>query len=111
MKQTIKDLPDGTYTLRASVMSSGGQNECVLYANSENKEYTASLKSKMSNWTDIVVKDIVIENGECEVGLYSDAIANSYVRIDDLYLTRNYDGTVIDGKLNKNIPVTIHSLH
>ena len=24
MKQTIKDLPDGTYTLRASVMSSGG---------------------------------------------------------------------------------------
>jgi hypothetical protein len=78
----------------------------VLYANSGNKEYTASLKSKMSNWTDIVVKDIVIENGECEVGLYSDAIANSYVRIDDLYLTRNYDGTVIDGKLNKNIPVT-----
>lgn len=107
MKQTITDLPDGTYTLRASVMSSGGQNECVLYANSGNKEYTASLKSKMSNWTDIVIKDIVIENGECEVGLYSDALANNYVRIDDLYLTRNYDGTVIPGKLNTNVPTEL----
>lgn len=104
MKQTIKDLPDGTYTLRASVMSSGGQNECVLYANADDKKYTASLKSKMSDWTDVVVKDIVIENGECEIGLYSDAIANSYVRIDNLYLTRNYDGTVIEGRLNTNIP-------
>ena len=72
----------------------------------EIKSTLTSLKFKNENWTDIVVKDIVIENGECEVGLYSDAIANSYVRIDDLYLTRNYDGTVIDGKLNKNIPVT-----
>jgi len=103
MKQTITDLPDGTYTLRASVMSSGGQNECVLYANTNGKDYSASLKSKMSNWTDIVIKDIVVENGECEVGLYSDTTANNYVRIDDLYLTRNYDGSVIPGKLNTNV--------
>ena len=104
LKQTIKDLPNGIYTLRASVMSSGGQNECVLYANTNNKNYTASLKSKMSNWTDVVVKDIIIENGECEIGLYSDSPANCYVRIDDMYLTRNYDGTVIEGRLNKNVP-------
>ena len=104
IKQTITDLPDGTYTLRASVMSSGGQNECVLYANTSGKDYAASLISKMSSWTDIVIKDIVVENGECEVGLYSDTIANNYVRIDDLYLTRNYDGTVIEGKMNTNVP-------
>ena len=104
IKQTIKDLPNGIYTLRASVMSSGGQNECVLYANTNNKNYTASLKSKMSNWTDVVVKDIIIENGECEIGLYSDSPANCYVRIDDMYLTRNYDGTVIEGRLNTNVP-------
>lgn len=104
LKQTIKDLPNGIYTLRASVMSSGGQNECVLYANTNNKNYTASLKSKMSNWTDVVVKDIIIENGECEIGLYSDSPANCYVRIDDMYLTRNYDGTVIEGRLNTNVP-------
>ena len=107
IKQTIKDLPNGIYTLRASVMSSGGQNECVLYANTNNKNYTASLKSKMSNWTDVVVKDIIIENGECEIGLYSDSPANCYVRIDDMYLTRNYDGTVIEGRLNKNVPTVL----
>ena len=52
----------------------------------------------------IVVKDIIIENGECEIGLYSDSPANCYVRIDDMYLTRNYDGTVIEGRLNTNVP-------
>lgn len=104
LKQKITDLPDGIYTLRASVISSGGQNECVLYANTNGNNYTASLKSKMSNWTDVVIKDIVVENGECEIGLYSDTAANNYVRIDDLYFTRNHDGTVIEGKLNTNVP-------
>lgn len=106
LKQTIKDLPDGIYTLRASVKSSGGQNECILYASTGENQYSASLKSQMSNWTDIVVKDIVIENGECEIGVYSDALAGNYMRINDLFLTRNYDGTVVDGKPNTNIPVT-----
>lgn len=104
MKQTVSNLPDGTYTLRASVISSGGQNECVLYADTGDKKYSTSLKSKMDSWTDVVVKDIVVENGHCEIGLYSDASANQYVRIDDMYFTRNYDGTVIPGRLNTNIP-------
>lgn len=104
MKQKISDLPDGTYTLRASVLSSGGQNECLLYADADGVRYSTSLKSQMNGWTDVVVKNIVVSGGECEVGLYSDAPANTYVRIDDLYLTRNYDGTVIEGKLNTNVP-------
>lgn len=106
LKQQITDLPDGTYTLRASVKSSGGQNECVLYANTNDNKYTASLKSKMNGWTDIIIKDIVVENGECEVGLYSDALAGNYVRLNDLFLTRNYDGMVIEGKPNTNVPIT-----
>ncbi len=107
LKQTIKDLPDGTYTLRASVKSSGGQNECILYANADDQKYTASLKSKIDSWTDVVIKDIVVENGECEIGVYSDALAGNYMRINDLFLTRNYDGTVIDGKPNTNVPKEI----
>ncbi len=106
MKQLVTDLPDGTYTLRASVMSSGGQNECVLYAETGSENYSLSLKSGMDNWTDVVIKDIEVRNGECEIGLYSDALANNYVRIDDMYFTRNYDGTVIEGKPNINVPGT-----
>ena len=109
LKQTIKDLPDGTYTLRASVKSSGGQNECVLFANTEDRQYTASLKSKMDAWTDVIIKDIVVENGECEIGVYSDALAGNYMRINDLFLTRNYDGTVIDGKPNTNVPTMLQN--
>jgi len=110
MKQTVKELPDGVYTLRASVKSSGGQNECKLYAKTDENEYSASLKSEMSDWTDIVIKNIEVRNGECEVGLYSDANAGNYVRIDDMYFTRNYDGTVIEGKPNTNVPGAKNSL-
>lgn len=60
----------------------------------------------MNEWTDIVIKDIEIKDGKCEVGLFSDANAGNYVRIDDIFLTRNYDGTVIEGKINTNVPDT-----
>ena len=91
-KQNVKELPDGVYTLRASVMSSGGQNECVLYANNGDTEYSASMKSATNGWTDIVVKDIEVRNGECEIGVRSDANAGNYVRFDDMYFARNSDG-------------------
>lgn len=106
MKQTISDLPDGTYTLRAIAKSSGDQNNCKLYLKTDDKEYSKSLKSSMNEWTDIVIKDIEIKDGKCEVGLFSDANAGNYVRIDDIFLTRNYDGTVIEGKMNTNVPDT-----
>ncbi|MCD8391087.1 MAG: Ig-like domain-containing protein [Firmicutes bacterium] len=95
MKQNVENLPDGTYTLRASVKSSGGQNECLLYAVADGEEYSVSLKSEMSDWTEVVVKDIVVRNGECEVGLYSDAYAGNYVRLDDVYLTLNADSAEV----------------
>ncbi len=104
LKQTVKDLPDGTYTLRASVKSSGGQNECILYANAGDKKYTASAKNGGGQWETLVISDIEIKDGECEVGLYSDTVGGKYAYIDDMFLTRNYDGTVIDGKPNTNVP-------
>ncbi len=104
LKQTVKDLPDGTYTLRASVKSSGGQNECILYANVGDEKYTASAKNGKGQWETLVIKDIEIKDGKCEVGLYSDTVGGKYAYIDDMFLTRNYDGTVIDGKPNTNVP-------
>ncbi len=95
MKQTVYNLPDGTYTLRALVKSSGGQNECKLYASAGGTEYSTSLKSAIGDWTEVVVKDIVVTGGECEIGLYSDAYAGNYVRLDDVYLTRDIDSAAM----------------
>lgn len=90
LKQTITDLPDGTYTLKAWVRSSGGQNICKLYAVSDGEELNYSLKTPIDEWTEVVVaSDIEIKNGKCEIGLYSDAHANEWVQIDNLSLVRN----------------------
>lgn len=92
LKQKIEDLPDGVYTLKAWVKSSGGQNICKLYALSGGKEVNYSLKTPVDNWTEIVVADdIIVTDGKCEIGLYSDANANDWVRIDNLSLIKNID--------------------
>lgn len=104
MRQKISDLPDGIYTLRAIAKSSGGQNECKLYLKTDKKEYSSSLKASMNNWTDVVIQNIEIKNGECEIGLFSDACAGNWVRLDDVFLTRNYDGTIIEGEMNTDVP-------
>ncbi|MBQ7574772.1 MAG: Ig-like domain-containing protein [Clostridia bacterium] len=94
--QNVKDLPDGIYTLRASVMSSGGQNECVLYINNGEMEYSESLKASTNGWKDVVIKNIEVKNGECEIGVRSDANAGNYVYFDDMYLTKNSDTSTKD---------------
>lgn len=92
LKQTITDLPDGTYTLKAWVRSSGGQNICKLYATSGGRELNYSVKTPIDEWTEVVVaSDIHVKDGKCEIGLYSDAHANEWVQLDNLSLARNIE--------------------
>lgn len=103
LKQTVKNLPDGEYTLKAWVRSSGGQNISELYAKSADKKSTYSLKSAINDWTEVVIPDIEVKNGECEIGLYSDAYANNWVLIDNLSLTKN-SGVFEDGPIQTGKP-------
>ncbi len=92
MKQTVTGLPNGTYTLKAWVQSSGGQNTCNIYAkNSDGTENIYSLKeTAISAWTQIVVSDnIQVTGGQCEIGVYSDGPAGKYVYLDNLTFTKN----------------------
>lgn len=95
LKQTVSDLPDGEYTLKAWVKSSGGQNICKLYAkNSSGEEVSCSLKGGISEWTQITLSDsITVTDGICEIGLYSDSSAGNWVQLDNMSLTRNYEAT------------------
>ena len=41
-------------------------------------------------------KDFEVKNGECEIGVRSDANSGNYVRFDDMYFTKNTEpGTLI----------------
>lgn len=89
IKQNIDGLSDGKYTLKAWVKSSGGQDICKLYAASGGKEFNCPLKTAIDEWTEIVISDIEVLNGQCEIGLYSDAHANEWVQLDNLVFVRN----------------------
>lgn len=90
LSQEIDNLLDGEYTMTAWVKSSGGQNVCSLYAQTSGEKYTKSVKLPTDEWTEVVVADnIIIKDGKCTVGLYSDAHANEWVQIDNLRLVKN----------------------
>lgn len=91
LKQTVSNLPDGKYILKALVKSIGGQNKSELYAEADGSRYTYSLKTAINDWTEIVIPNIEVKNGECEIGLYSDAYANNWVYLDNMSLVRSYD--------------------
>lgn len=104
LKQEITGLPDGEYTLKAWVRSSGGQNVCKLYAkDSSGEEISRSLKGGMTEWTEVTLPgSITVTDGKCEIGLYSDSEAGNWVQLDNLSLTKNtasvsrYDSGVLE---------------
>lgn len=81
-------LPNGTYTLKAWVMSGGGQNANQLYAkNYGGAERTLRLPTT-SSWTQIQITGINVTNGQCEIGIWSDANAGQWSNIDDVEFFR-----------------------
>jgi hypothetical protein len=105
LKQEISNLPDGVYTLKAWVKSSGGQKECSLYAISDGNRNESALNIPVDEWTGFETDGIIVENKKCEIGLYSDADASQWVQIDNLSFTKNNDITenITRGKAAKII--------
>lgn len=83
-------IPNGTYTLKAWVKSSGGQKAATIYV----KNYgvsgkSASINTAIATWSQITISDIVVTQGKIQVGIWSDAYANNWVNVDDITLTRD----------------------
>ena len=82
--QLIGNVPNGTYTLRAWAKCSGGQTQCQLYANGFGSgELTAPLTTVLA-WTQVQIPGIVVTNGQCEIGLRSNAHAGEWANLDDV---------------------------
>lgn len=81
--QTFSGLENGAYTLSAWIMGNGGQKVCQLYAkNYGGTEKTAAIPVSDINWNRVEISEIEVTNGQCEVGIYTEANANDWVNID-----------------------------
>lgn len=83
--QLLNGVPNGTYTLRAWAQSSGGQAVCQLYANGYGgPELNTDIAATNGRWVRIQVPNITVTNGQCEIGLRSDAHAGESASLDDV---------------------------
>jgi len=81
--QVPSGLENGVYTLSAWIMSNGGQNTCQLYAkNYGGAEKDAVIPVSDINWNKVVIENIEVTNGQCEIGIYTEANANDWLNVD-----------------------------
>ncbi|WNR45946.1 glycosyl hydrolase 53 family protein [Paenibacillus roseipurpureus] len=87
--QIVKNLQNGTYTLKAWVRSGGGQSTAKLLA--KNFGSASSLFATIPSsgaWTQITIPNIGVTNGQCEVGVYSVAATGQWLSFDQVELYR-----------------------
>lgn len=86
--QTITGLPNGSYTLRAWVVSGGGQNSVFMEAkNYGGGARTAPIPATgWPNWQQITISSINVTNGQITIGFYSNANAGNWMSVDDVEL-------------------------
>lgn len=85
LTQDVK-LPNGTYTMKAWVKSTGGQNSAMLYVRGAGADKIVNVNKKLNNWTEVTIDEIHVTNGTVQIGIYSDANAGNWLMVDDFTL-------------------------
>lgn len=84
-------LANGTYSLTAWVLNSGGQNSAYIYAkNYGGTEKQTALPVSTTSWTKVRIDNIQVTNGQAEIGIYSDANANNWINVDNVKFYKSY---------------------
>ena len=96
--QVATNLPNGLYTLKAWVRSTGGQITAIMSA----KHYDGTTSERQvaipnahewEPWRQIELTDIAVTNGQCEVGFFSQTNVSAWILFDDVVLMRQPDAT------------------
>ncbi len=88
--QNLTGLPNGTYTLKAWVQSSGGQSTAQIYVkNFGGTEKNTAINTAIGSWTQVTISNIVVTNGSAQIGVYTVANANNWVKVDDWTFIKN----------------------
>jgi arabinogalactan endo-1,4-beta-galactosidase len=85
-RQTLSDLPDGSYTLRAWVRRSSGANESYVELDCGGRPERVYLPVAWPNeWLQVVVSDHS-RHGSCSIGLHTSGAAGEWSNFDDIEL-------------------------
>jgi arabinogalactan endo-1,4-beta-galactosidase len=87
--QQLTNLPNGTYTLSAYVLSGGSFTTSQLYIKNYGGQELTVPTSGNSAWKRVEIRNIKVTNGTAELGFYNKASANAWVNIDRVMLTKN----------------------
>lgn len=91
-KQTISNLPAGTYTLSARSHGGGGENALQLYAvcGGSEKRTADIVHTGWHEWKHPMIQNIEISQGDaCEIGVTADANNGNWGNIDEISLYRD----------------------
>ena len=83
------DLPDGTYSLSATVCWGGDFDRLVMFAESGGEREARNLtRAKRGRWERLSIKELKVSGGRAVVGFRAKGKAGAYCRIDDVELVR-----------------------
>ena len=87
--QTVTGLENGKYTLSEWVMTNANQTVNQLYVkNYGGEEMNQTLPVSDLGWNKVVIDNIQITNGQCELGIYSIANGGDWCNIDNVMLRK-----------------------
>jgi hypothetical protein len=81
-------LENGSYTLTAKVKNSNGFAKLEMFAASNGKTQSYSVKEENVNWNTIKLENITIKNGKAEIGFIAEGAANSSCYVDDISMIK-----------------------
>lgn len=97
--QTLTNLDDSQYTLRAKAINGGGQSECWLFVKGYGgEELRVNLPTGYDQWNDLTIPDINVTTGQVTIGLWSNANGGDWCSLDNIEFVDNND-TVITPQL------------
>lgn len=80
--QTLTGIENGYYTISAWVKNSGGQNKSYLFSMNNGTSKAMTSLPVTSNWKKVVIRGVNVTNGQITFGIYSDANAGNWVKVD-----------------------------
>jgi hypothetical protein len=83
--QTLSGLPDGRYTLQAWVFSKVTSGSSRMFAKVSGGEKSLVVPA-IPRWFPIVIRDIDVTGGDCQVGFETDASGGQLFFFDDVLL-------------------------
>jgi hypothetical protein len=81
-------LPDGEYTLRAKVRCNGHFKRLEMWAESDGRKSSRSLRKVSDAWTEVILEHIPVRGGRVVIGFDADGKAGARCLVDDVCLRR-----------------------